>query len=426
MRQWILSKLKMSKPKVIVIAGTTGVGKSQLSIQIASHFAGEVINSDSMQVYKDIPIITNKHPINERNGVPHHVMNHVNWDEEYYLHRFENDCKNAIKDIHSRGKIPVIVGGTHYYLQTLLQKRIEVKSRIPSTEELALLNEVDAEKLFSTLQDLDPEIAAKYHPKDTRRVRRMLEIYYTTGKKPSETFAAQKQLLIYDTLFLWLYSSPEALDKRLDDRVDAMMDLGALEEIKQLHQYYKTSSLGPETCENGVWQVIGFKEFLPWLEGAKDSSFEVSVERMKTRTRQYAKKQVKWIKKMLLPDVSDHLYALDATDLEKWDENVSQRALSLVSDFVSGNSIQAERFPQNLKDLTNTNIKDSNSPKLQDDWERYTCVFCRDKKNVPLIAIGERSWNIHLQSRRHRTNLSRLKKQEKYRSWQEANSSSEQ
>lgn len=99
----------MSK-KVIVIAGTTGVGKSQLSIQLAQKFNGEVINSDSMQVYKDIPIITNKHPLQEREGIPHHVMNHVDWSEEYYSHRFETECMNAIEDIHRRGKIPIVVG----------------------------------------------------------------------------------------------------------------------------------------------------------------------------------------------------------------------------------------------------------------------------------------------------------------------------
>ena len=185
--------LNMSK-KVIVIAGTTGVGKSQLSIQLAQKFNGEVINSDSMQVYKDIPIITNKHPLQEREGIPHHVMNHVDWSEEYYSHRFETECMNAIEDIHRRGKIPIVVGGTHYYLQTLFNKRVDTKSseRKLTRKQLDILESTDPDVVYNTLVKCDPDIATKYHPNDYRRVQRMLEIYYKTGKKPSETFNEQK------------------------------------------------------------------------------------------------------------------------------------------------------------------------------------------------------------------------------------------
>lgn len=160
----------------------------------------------------------------------------------------------------------------------------------------------------------------------------MLEIYYKTGKKPSETFNEQKITLKFDTLFLWLYSKPEPLFQRLDDRVDDMLERGALQEIKQLYEYYSQNKFTPEQCENGVWQVIGFKEFLPWLTGKTDDNtvkLEDCIERMKTRTRQYAKRQVKWIKKMLIPDIKGDIYLLDATDLSQWDTNASQRAIAI-------------------------------------------------------------------------------------------------
>ncbi|CEP60184.1 tRNA dimethylallyltransferase LALA0_S01e04918g [Lachancea lanzarotensis] len=413
----LVAKLTMARPKVIVIAGTTGVGKSQLSVEIAAHVSGEVINSDSMQVYKDLPIITNKHPVAERNGIPHHVMNHVDWSEEYYLHRFEQECLESIDDIHSRGKVPIIVGGTHYYLQILLNKRIEQKHRVPTKEEQQLLDDGEPEKIYNMLQQLDPVIASKYHPNDSRRVHRMLEIYYTTGQKPSEAFAEQQNTLKFDTLFLWIYSTPEELDSRLDKRVDQMMNNGALKEIQLLFEKYQAGNFSPEQCENGIWQVIGFKEFLPWLEDSSAASFESSVERMKIRTRQYAKKQVKWIRKMLLPDVKDHLYMLDATNLDQWRNNVLERAVSITDSFLSSSSITEEHAPSSLLSLLSKDNLGENSPKLENDWTRYTCNACRDKDNKPLVAIGFKSWEIHLKSRRHRTNLSRDKKMANHEAW---------
>ena len=164
LKETLRSCFNMSK-KVIVIAGTTGVGKSQLSIQLAKQFNGEIINSDSMQVYKDVPIMTNKHPLQEREGIPHHVMNHVGWSEEYYSHRFETECMKAIEDIHQKGKIPIVVGGTHYYLQTLFNKKVDTKSsdRILTAKQLEILQSTDPDVVYNTLLECDPDIASKYH-----------------------------------------------------------------------------------------------------------------------------------------------------------------------------------------------------------------------------------------------------------------------
>ncbi|SCW01728.1 LAFE_0E05952g1_1 [Lachancea fermentati] len=413
----VFTSILMSKPKVIVIAGTTGVGKSQLSIQLAKHVNGEIINSDSMQVYKNIPIITNKHPLEEREGIPHHVMNHVNWTEEYYLHRFEKECLASINEIHQKGKIPIIVGGTHYYLQMLFDKRIANKNREPTEEENKILNSDDPDLIYDTLAKHDPTIAGKFHPNDTRRVRRMLEIIYTTGENPSKAYAEQKPALKFDTLFFWIYSSPEQLDRRLDDRVDNMLKSGGMEEIQQLYHYYRTHNFTSEQCENGVWQVIGFKEFLPWLESDANSSLEQSVERMKVRTRQYAKKQVKWIKKMLIPDINGNIYLLNATDLTQWTENVFTRAISIVDAFIKDEPIEEIHAEPELSSLLifnphSQNLKDSES------WKHFTCSICRDQNDKCLIAIGESNWQIHLKSRRHKSNIGRLRKKENFDKWQ--------
>ncbi|CCE63901.1 hypothetical protein TPHA_0G00650 [Tetrapisispora phaffii CBS 4417] len=409
---------QLSRPimcdKVIIVAGTTGVGKSQLSIQLAKKFNGEVINSDSMQMYKNIPVITNKHPMDEREGVPHHVMNHVDWSEEYYLHRFEEECIRSIEDIHKRNKVAIVVGGTHYYLQALFKKSVTDEERALTEEENKILNSEDPDLIYNTLVKYDPEIADKYHRNDTRRVKRMLEIYYVTGKKPSATFKDQEVSLRYPTLFLWLYSNPDELAKRLDDRVDKMLASSGMEEIQELFKYYTENNLSSETCENGVWQVIGFKEFLPWLLKQPDAVLDECIERMKIRTRQYAKKQVKWIKKMLIPDINGDIYILDATDLTKWDSNVGLRSDCITSQFLNDVNINVDRAPDTLKTLLN----EANTilPK-NNDFTNYTCDVCKDQNNKSLVAIGKRNWDIHIKGRRHNSNLNRGKKKQEYENY---------
>ncbi|AET40613.1 tRNA dimethylallyltransferase Ecym_6231 [Eremothecium cymbalariae DBVPG len=405
---------QIHKPKVIVIAGTTGVGKSQLSIQLAKRFNGEVINSDSMQVYRGLPIITNKHPFANREGIAHHVMDHVDWKEEYYLHRFEDECLKSIKEIHSRGKIPIIVGGTHYYLQILFAKRVLIGGRVPSEKEKRILESKDRRELYEALRNVDLSIANKYHPNDTRRVRRMLEIYYTSGVKPSDAFSNQRKELKFDALFLWVYSRPEELEGRLDDRVDQMLEQGGIEEIKSLHTFYRMSKFTQEQLENGIWQVIGFKEFLPWLEGNAEQhggmSFQECADKMKLRTRQYAKRQIKWIRKMLVPDLNGNIYILDATKLDEWEATVSRRAINITESFLENNIITNERFVPHGLEFLISQPTDTSSPKNDGEWHHYRCDICRDKDQQPLIAIGKRNWELHLTSRRHRYNLNKDKK----------------
>lgn len=396
-----------------------------------------------MQVYKRVPIITNKHPVEEREGVPHHVMDHVNWNEEYFIHRYSEEANAAIERIHAQNKIPIIIGGTHYYLQNLLFKNKTVGEmeliygKKELTEEQVKVLDGPVDDLFATLEKADPLISQKFHPKDQRKLRRALEIWYTTGQKPSDMYQEQKleeledTSLKYNTLLFWLYCDPDILRERLDKRVDAMMATGALDEIKEMNEVYQNSSPRPDIT-TGLWQVIGFKEFLPWLENGQSEQalFQEGVERMKIRTRQYAKYQVKWIKKLLGVELfkearfnykyGGKLFLLDATDLTNWEECVSSRGLAIAKEFVRNGptSVTHAQAPEHLVSLLPSSdfFETFNSNKTiqaSSNWKHHECPVCTDADGLPLVAVGDRSWEIHVNSRRHKKKLQSKEKRKR-------------
>ncbi|ODV77445.1 tRNA isopentenyltransferase [Suhomyces tanzawaensis NRRL Y-17324] len=445
----------MTKPKksIISIVGTTGVGKSQFSIDLAKAVNGEIINADSMQVYRDLDNITNKHPVEEREGIPHHVMNHVNWDEEYFIHRFAQEAGDAIRDIHARGKVPIVIGGTHYYLQTLLfnnktmaqsnepkqhdkettreSDTVEAGSNV-TPEQLAILDGPVSE-LFEALSQIDPIIAQKFHPKDHRKLRRALEIYYSTGELPSKLYHEQKleeledSSLVYNTLLFWVYSDQEVLVPRLDARVDKMMAGGGIDEIQQMYGAYQAQEPRPD-CTRGIWQVIGFKEFLPWLSSQQPQpqQFQDGVERMKIRTRQYAKYQVKWIKKLLGVELHKEkrfgykyggkMYVLDASDLETWQQNVAEVGISIGKQFLENGptAVEQAQTPARLSHLVGGEIKSNKQIGAEAGWKHYKCEHCKDKTGMPFVAVGEESWQLHVGSRRHKRQVGAGAKKRKH------------
>lgn len=397
-----------------------------------------------MQVYKGIPIISNKHPIEERNGIKHHVMDHVDWKEDYFIHRYSEEANAAISDIHSRGKTPIIIGGTHYYLQNLIFKNKTVGEKEDketlkklTLEEEALLDG-PVEAIFQKLKDVDPVISEKFHPQDKRKLRRALEIYLTTGQKPSEIYRDQKldeledSSLKYNTLIFWLYCEPETLKARLDTRVDSMMETGALSEIKEMNEVYQREEPRPD-CTGGVWQVIGFKEFLPWLESGQLNTklFDEGVERMKIRTRQYGKYQVKWIKKLLGVELNKEarfnfkyggkMYLLDATDLTEWKENVGVRGCKIAEEFLNNGPLgvtQAQAPEKLLSILPTSNFyEEFNSNKTiksVSNWKHFECSVCKDSEGKPLVAVGEDNWRVHEKSRRHKKLLGSAERKRKH------------
>ncbi|KAK6880672.1 tRNA dimethylallyltransferase [Candida tropicalis] len=427
---------RMTSKPIISIVGTTGVGKSQFSIDLAKAINGEIINADSMQIYKKLDQITNKHPLEERSGIPHHIMDYVSWDEDYHIHKFSQDAQKSIDDIHNRGKVPIVIGGTHYYLQTLLFNNKTLDDSNKTLKELTKeqLDILDGpvDVLFKTLEEADPIVAKKFHPQDHRKLRRALEIYYTRGEKPSEIYHEQKldelesSSLKYNTLFFWVYCDPDVLNERLDVRVDKMMAQGAIDEIKEMYDFYKDNKKDESSCTSGIWQVIGFKEFLPWLENNQvdEKQFKEGIERMKIRTRQYAKYQVKWIKKSLITELDKEsafdyvnggkLYILNATDLNVWHQNVDDIGIQIAKEFLSNgaNGVTLPQAPPELHEFfTKKSTNQSNRVlESQENWKHYTCEICKDKQGKPLVAVGDHSWNVHIQSRRHRKNEEGIKK----------------
>ncbi|ODQ82606.1 hypothetical protein BABINDRAFT_30899 [Babjeviella inositovora NRRL Y-12698] len=415
---------------IIAVVGTTGVGKSQLSIELAKKYNGEVINADSMQMYRGVPIITNKHPIPEREGVKHHVMNHVDWNEEYFVHRFKDEATAAIADIHARGKIPIVVGGTHYYLQSLLfhNKMVNRETEIQTVEELTqeekAVVESDPATLWETLKKYDPVVAEKFHPNDSRKLKRALEIYFTTNRKASDIYSEQKvseldkSSLRYDTLIFWVYSQTQPLEERLDSRVDKMLETGGLAEVRELYDFYTAHNDSPSPLfEDGIWQVIGFKEFFPWLKSGQknDVEFRKCVDEMKQRTKKYAKQQVKWIRKKLVPEMGKEklhnyerggrVYLLDASDLDKWSKNVSKRGVEITDQFLKKEPTlsYAPAGFENMLEVTTEEF-------TQDKWKHFVCEVCTSGDGKPLVLVGEGQYDIHMKSRKHSSRISQIKR----------------
>ena len=253
------------KPLVAVV-GTTGVGKSKLAIQIAQAIGGQIINADSMQVYKGLDLATNKPTMEERNRVPHHLFDFVDPFREYSVSEFASDALKSIEKIHSQNQVPVIVGGTNYYIQSLLWDhniiatspnatlsdhhsigelahpslcdavRAELQEALEATNPKSLdatqiADYVHSGKLITLLEKIDPPMAARWHPNDSRRIRRSLEVFYTTGRRQSDLMEEQNHQkhassqLRYPTLVFWLYGAREALNPRLDARVDDMINV---------------------------------------------------------------------------------------------------------------------------------------------------------------------------------------------------------
>lgn len=392
---------------------------------MAKAIGGEVINADSMQVYKRIPIITNKHPIVEREGVPHHIIDYVDWSVNYSISRFAKDAQAAIDDIHSRGKIPIVVGGTHYYLHELLfeNKTVGHATRELTPQEKEILDG-PVEKICGELAQVDPVILGKFHPRNKRKLRTALMVYYTTGRRPSDIYHEQKVnessalSLKYNTVFFWPFCDREVLLPRLYERVETMMALGAVDEIHEMDTAYRAEE--PVDITRGVWQVIGFKEFLPWLDGGclDQQLFKDGVEKMKIRTRQYANDQVKTARKLLGVELvkearfnyrhGGKMYILDATDLTQWDAECA-RGVDIAKHFIKEgpNAVTHAEAPPRLEHLLPTakSFSTANSDKLlglESNWKHFECDVCKDGDGNILVVVGKQQWDIHVKSRRHR------------------------
>jgi len=282
----------MDKKPLIVLTGPTAVGKTSLSIGLARAVDGEIISADSMQVYKYMDIGTAKISPEEMHGIPHYLISEFEPDEEFNVVKFQEYAKKYIKMIHNKNKIPILVGGTGFYIQAVLYD-IEFEESCPDStyrEELAELAEKFGTKyLHDMLAKADPKSAESIHPNDLKRVIRAMEYIKQTGKPISAHNEEQrKKESPYLYKYFVLTKDRERLYESINKRVDNMINKGLVEEVKKLMDMGYTKDMVS-------MQGLGYKEIIDYLEGA--CTLEEAIYILKRDTRRYAKRQLTWFKR---------------------------------------------------------------------------------------------------------------------------------
>lgn len=278
--------------KVIVIAGPTATGKTALSVRLAKELGGEIVSADSIQIYKKLDIGSAKPGVEERGGIPHYLMDFVPADGVYSVADYVKDAKERIDDILSRGKVPIVVGGTGLYISSLVdnvefsdsEQDMSVRTRLQEE-----LSEIGPVAMHKRLTEVDPESAESIHPNNTKRVIRALEIYETTGKTRT-AYEAESKLKAspYDFCLIALTCDRELLYDRINRRVDIMTDAGLFGEVEALLN-------DGISADSQSMQGIGYKEAVMAVRG--EITKEESIELIKKNSRNYAKRQLTWFRR---------------------------------------------------------------------------------------------------------------------------------
>ena len=276
---------------MVAIGGPTATGKTALSVALAKEFGGEVVNADSMQIYRGLDIGTAKPTAEERQGIPHHLMDFLPPEAPYSVADFTAAAAPLIEQLNSAGKLPIVTGGTGLYITSLMKGTAFAPEKTDPAIRARLQTEADEQgsaALYARLQQIDPAYAEKLHPNNLPRVIRALELFEATGRRMSEqqraALAAEPP---YRSLCICLTCRDRAeLYRRIDRRVDSMLQNGVLEEAKLVYdnrETYRTAA-----------QAIGYKEFFPYFAGEKP--LNDCTNRLKQATRNYAKRQLTWFR----------------------------------------------------------------------------------------------------------------------------------
>lgn len=281
----------MDKPKIICVVGPTASGKTSFAISLAKKIDGEIVSCDSMQIYKYMNIGTAKPTPDEMQGIPHHMLDFVEPSISYSVADFAEDARKCINDILSRGKTPILCGGTGLYIDSIINQIEFSEEKVDMTyrNELQTLAEIEGvEAVHKLLQETDPIAADKIHPNNLKRVIRALEIQKTTGltKTQADKMAISEPL--YDAEIFGMEMDREQLYERINLRVDLMIEAGLLEEVENL--------LKRGIPKNATaMQAIGYKEFIAYFDGK--STLEDAIDTVKRESRRYAKRQLTWFKR---------------------------------------------------------------------------------------------------------------------------------
>ena len=277
-------------PKILVIVSPTASGKTRMAVELAQRHNGEVISADSMQIYRTMDIGTAKPTKEEMGGIPHHMIDVADPEEDFSVARYVEMAARCVDDVLERGKLPIVAGGTGLYIDSLLSGR----TFAPFSPDSALRGELErelAEKggqaMLEALAQVDPEAAQRLHPNDHKRIVRALEVYRSTGKTITqhnrETQAIPPR---YNALTIGLaFQDRQAMWRRIDQRVDEMVAAGLEDEVRRL----LTSGISPKCT---AMQAIGYNEFTQALSG--EMTWQEATDVVKLRSRQYAKRQLTW------------------------------------------------------------------------------------------------------------------------------------
>lgn len=288
--------MKELKKPLIVLTGPTAAGKTELSIALAKKLNGAIISADSMQVYKYMNIGSAKIRPEEMQGIRHYLVDVLDPREEFHVARFQQMAKEALEEIYRNGQLPIVVGGTGFYIQALLKDIDfdESSGELPCRKELEeTARREGGAVLYERLKQVDPESAEAIHPNNVKRVIRALEFYQETGQPISLHNKEQKEKQPpYTYAYFVLNDDRARLYERIDRRVDRMVEQGLVEEVRWLKEHGYDRSLVS-------MQGLGYKELFPYLDGT--CSLEEAVEIIKRDTRHFAKRQITWFKRE--PDV---------------------------------------------------------------------------------------------------------------------------
>ena len=303
--------------KVIFVVGPTASGKTDLSVKLSKEIGGEIVSADSMQIYKGIHIASAAPDIEEMSGIPHHLMEFLDLNEQFSVADYVKIAREKIKEIIGRGNIPIVVGGTGLYISALIENTEFVSANTDETLRKKLEEEYDSvggEEMLKRLAEFDPQSAEKLNVGDKRRIVRCFEIFETTGRtKTHQNELSHQSPPQFESLVLGItYKDREKLYDRINRRVDIMLQKGLLEEAKTT---YKNRN------NNGAFQAIGHKELYGYFEG--EHSLEEAAELLKQQTRRYAKRQLTWFRKneniiWLYPDGDDDIFKTAKTLAEEF------------------------------------------------------------------------------------------------------------
>jgi len=431
------AKLLAVRRPIVVILGATGTGKSKLALEIAQTYHGEIISADSMQCYQGLDITTNKVTASEQRLATHHMIGYASpLQSNHTVQDFAAKALPLIADLLDRNVLPIVVGGTHYYIEALLWNLLILEQSgsdnstaifssnsgdcsgqkvCDNNEKSEKYEKMSTDELHQELSKVDIESAHRIHPNDRRKVLRALSVYSRHGvtmtdilkqqhNDTSDEDAVRGGLRFENTCVIWVQTEQSVLDARCDDRVDKMLEAGLIKEMTLFHSQFNESRIEGNKADYtyGLFQSIGFKEFHAYLTLTEENRtseegktiFKLAVEQMKLRTRQYARKQMKWIKNRFLKRGSanvPHVYAVDATDPAQWKDQVHDPAMDIVEAYI--NRTLPQQLPIEVNDSFNKR-------------KHAICDIC----DGPMTFTTTKDWEIHIKGRKHKSSQVRKKR----------------